>query len=244
MMKKIFSIFRKLPVIVACLSLISTLGFASIADASGTAATSATAPNSSVSQDKLSAIISKGDSEIARRLATLNTLDTKISASTKISSADQTTLTTEVNNEISGLGTDKTNLDVATTLTAAHAAAQSIFTDYRVYALVTPQIFIIRTADRQQLVEAQLTTEATNIKTAMGASPTATQTSDLQSINTAITTANGLSVSVEKAVIALSPTDYNNDHTLLLQYYGNLKTAETSITQAISLAKTLIGTIK
>ncbi|HEY1645888.1 MAG TPA: hypothetical protein VGF75_05980, partial [Candidatus Saccharimonadales bacterium] len=80
-------------------------------------------------------IITKGNTEIQRRLNTLSTLDTKIASSTKLSSGDKATLTSEVNSESSGLTGTKTTLDDCTTLSCAETAASSIFSEYRVYAL-------------------------------------------------------------------------------------------------------------
>ena len=90
-------------------------------------------------QQALQNIINKGNQEIGRRLDALNTLSSKISTITKLSASDQSYLTTEVNTEISGLTSLKTQLDADTTLTAAHTDAQSIITEYRVYALVLPK---------------------------------------------------------------------------------------------------------
>lgn len=87
------------------------------------------------SQVRIAAIISKGDQEITRRLAELNKLDGKINSTARLTTADKTTLTAQVNTEITGLTALKTKLDADTTITAAHTDAVSILTEYRVYAL-------------------------------------------------------------------------------------------------------------
>lgn len=240
MIKKSLRVFKKLTVVITSLAVVSSFGFSTAAVASGTA-NSATSTTTSVVPDKLSDIISRGDSEITRRIKTLNKLDALINASIKISASDKTTLTTEVNNEISGLTADKTSLDAATTLTAAHTAAQAIFTEYRVYLLVVPQVKLIRAADRQQQIEASLTTLANNITTELGSSITSTESSDLSSMKTDISNASSLSSSVETAVLALTPANFNNNHAVLVQYNKQLNTAASDIQQAISEAKTLVN---
>lgn len=243
MLKNTLKFFKKVPVVIAGLSLLTTLGFSSITTASSTTTGGSSGACPSKGTLNLTQIITKGNAEIERRLTTLNKLDSLITASVKISSSDKTALTNEVNNEISGLNTDKTTLDAATTICAAREAAQSIFSEYRVYALVVPQVFLIKAADRQQTIEAQLNTIYTGLVSAIS-SPTSTQTSELEQLNTEITDATSLSQTAEKDIIALNPSDYNTDHTLLLQYYTQLNQAKSDIGQAITLAKELVASVK
>jgi hypothetical protein len=205
---------------------------------------SATSALSTTSADRLSSIISKGSAEIDRRLSTLNSLSPEISASTKLSSADKTTLTNEVTTELSGLTTLKATLAACNTISCAHTSAQSIFTDYRVYALIVPKVEIMSAADHQQQVEASLGTIASQLTTRLTGSSNTTLVSDLGTLKSDITSSEGLSSSVETNVVNLQPSDYDSNHSVLSQYVSSLKTAATDNQNALGLDKTIIQALK
>lgn len=218
----------------------------STAYASTTGSTTMTTKSSksAAAADTVSNIITKGTTEINRRLTTLNTLGPEITASTKLSASDKTTLTNTVNSEISGLTTLKSTLAACTTIICAHTAAQSIFSDYRVYALIVPQVGLISTADHQQQVEANLSKIASQISSIISGSSDTTIQSDLTALNSDISTAQGLSSNVESSVIGLQPSDYNTSHKVLAQYEANLKTAATDNKNAISEVQAILQQIK
>ncbi|HEY4964109.1 MAG TPA: hypothetical protein VIH90_05430 [Candidatus Saccharimonadales bacterium] len=228
----------------AIISLLSigSIGTASAISKAKTAASSI-GSSTSATQTAVQAIISKGDAEIERRLTTLNSLSSKISSSSKISAADKASLTDEVNSEISGLNSLKTTLDGSTTIASAKAAAQSIFNDYRVYALIVPKISLMQATDNQQLVEARLATLETNLGTRINSTTNASLQGDLASMITDTQSAQALSSSVETSVVGLQPSDYNSDHTLLIQYFTKLKTALADNQTAAQLGKTIVSSL-
>lgn len=194
-------------------------------------------------QQLLQTIQTKGASEIDRRLASLNGLTGEVSSSTKLSAADKTTLNNEITSDISELTTLKTTLAGETTVAAAKTDAQSIFSGYRVYALVLPQTHIVKTADNQQQIETQLSALASSISTKLTGSTDATLSSDLATMNTDIKNAQGLSSSVETDVIALTPSDYNSNKTVLSQYLADLKNAHADNLAAATEAKTILSSL-
>jgi hypothetical protein len=194
-------------------------------------------------QAQLQLIITKGTAEIDRRLTTLSTLDTKINSSTKISSADKTSLTSEVNNEVSGLTALKTNLAATTTVALARSYAQSIINDYRVYALVVPQVNILKTADDQQLVEAKLNTLETSLATRINSSTNTSLVAELTAMTTQTKSAESLSSSVESSVLSLTPSNYDSNHSLLVQYINSLKTASSDNQAAIASGKSIVSSL-
>jgi hypothetical protein len=208
--------------------------------------TSSPGSNTTAAKTLVSTIISKGNNEINRRLTTLNSLASKISSSTKISASDKTTLTNEVNSEVSGLSTLKTTLDACTTLSCAKSSAQSIFSEYRVYALVVPQVDMIKAADNQQLTEAKLATIASQLNTRLSSSSSSNSTllADLTTMNSDISSAQSLSSTVESAVEGFTPANYDSDHSLLSQYYQNLKSAQTDIQAAYTQGKAIAAALK
>jgi hypothetical protein len=194
---------------------------------------------------RLANVIAKGDQEIARRQATLATLNAKITAATHLTDSNKAALSSQVSAESAGLTALKTKLDSEKTLDAAHADAKAILDGYRVYALIVPKIALIRTADSEQATAARLTALAAKLQTRITASSKA---SDLQTtlndmvahVNTAQTTASA----VEAKVVNLQPTDYNSDHAILGGDRDQLKTAHTAIQAAITDAKTIIAALK
>ncbi len=200
-------------------------------------------------QTRLKNIIAKGDQEISRRLTSLASLANKINAATKLTSSDKTTLTNEVNDTISGLNALKTKLDSDTTIAAARADAQSIYTEYRVYALVAPKVNLIKVADDQQVVEQKLQTLIQKFQTRINAAKSkGKEVSALQDtlsdMTSKVTAAQGISSSIENKVIGLQPTDYNSDHALLSGDSAQLKTAHTDNMAAFSDAKQIVAGLK
>ena len=192
----------------------------------------------------LSVIIQKGDKEITRRLTSLNAVAGKISSASKLSSADKATLSDEVSTEISGLTTLKANLDDATDTATAKTDAESIFNDYRVYALILPKINLVKTADDQQVTETKLTSLATKLKTSLAAKPNAGLQTKLDDMNSQIAASQGISSSIESAVVSLQPSDYNSDHTILSGDRDKLKTAQADNKVAIADGKAIVAGLK
>jgi len=233
-------------------TIVGTVGLAIVpASALATSNTASTGSTSTSSKQaaRLQLIINRGNAEINRRLNTLGTLGTKISAATKLTSADQASLTSEVNDEVSGLQSLKISLDADTTLTGAETDAQSIFSGYRVYALIVPKVYLIKTADDQQVTETKLSTLVTKLQTAIttdqtaGKSVTSLQNS-LNDMTSKVQAAQTISSNIETTVLPLMPSDYNTDHTILSGDRDQLKTAQTDITTAITDAKSIISGLK
>lgn len=242
---------------IAITSSIAALGSTMFVTAAANAITTPTTNTTTTQQSTTSAneqtrlqnIISKGDQEIARRLASLATLTTKINAATRLTASDKTTLTNEVNDTISGLNTLKTKLDSETTIAAARADAQDIYTEYRVYALVAPKIGLVKVADDQQVVEQKLSTLIQKLQSRItsaqsnGKDVTALQNA-LNDMTTKVNAAQSVSNSIESKVISLQPTDYNSDHAILSGDSAQLKTAHADNEASYQDAKQIVAGLK
>lgn len=200
-------------------------------------------------QARLNAIISAGNREISRRLNTLGSLDSRINSAAKLTSGDKSSLASEVSSEQSGLNSLKTSLDAATTVSSAGNDAKSIISDYRVYALVVPKVWLVKAADDQQVVESKLSTLAGKLQSrinqakSQGKDVTALQ-SALDDLNSQVSAAQSISSSVESKVLALQPSDYNSDHSILSGYRGQLQTAHADNQKALNDAKTIVNGLK
>jgi hypothetical protein len=226
------------------------------ADASVSATASTNTPKASVSasvtatqQQHLQTIITKGDQEISRRLVKLSTLTSKINSSTKLTASNRTSLSDEVGNTNTGLTSLKTQLDADTTLTTAHTDAESIYTEYRVYAVVAPKVALIKVADDQQVEEAKFMTLAKNLQTRITAEQAAgkdvtTLQSDLNDLTAKVAAAEPISANIEATVINVEPTDYNSNHAVLAGDNTQLETAHQDLQAAATDAKNIISGLK
>jgi hypothetical protein len=219
-----------------------------VANASSNTAAKAAA-QSAAQQARVKLIITRGNSEISRRLSSLGGLSSKISSASKLSSADQASLSSEVSTEVSGLTSLKATLDADTTVSAAQTDAQSIINGYRVYALIVPKVNLVKTADDQQAAEAKLTGLAAKLQARITAAQTdgksvASIQSSLTEMTAKINAARTISSQIESSVINLQPSDYNSNHSVLSGDRDQLKTGQTDLQAAVTSAGTIISELK
>jgi len=211
--------------------------------------TNSTTSTTTAAQQRLANIISKGDQEITRRINNLTSVQSKITATTKLTASDQSTLSAEVSSEISGLTALKAQLDSSTTVSAAIVDVQDMFSEYRVYALVLPKVDLVKTSDDQLTTEGKLTTLAQKLQTRITAEKTAgkdvtTLQADLNAMTSSIASAQGISNSIENTTISLQPSDYDSNHSVLSGDVAQLKTALADEKSAYGEAKTIIEALK
>jgi hypothetical protein len=181
-----------------------------------------TAASSSTATNKLSTIQSRAAKEIDQRLTTLGNLSTQVANSTKLSLADQTSLNAEISSETTGLTTLKTQIAADTTADQASTDEATIFTDYRVYAVVVSKVGLLTIADNQQTIEAKLTTLAQNLQVKItddqtdGKSSTsvAAAQTELTSMTSQITDAHQISTTIENDVSPVLPSNWNANHNI------------------------------
>jgi hypothetical protein len=225
---------------------LSVIPASALAQAKATTAASGT---TAADQAKVKLIINRGNSEIARRLSTLNTLSAKVSSATKLTAADRASLSSEISTEVDGLNGLKTKLDADTTVSDAKTDAQAIIDGYRVYALIVPKVSLVKTADDQQVAEGKLSALSAKLQARItvaqtaGKNVTSLQT-ELASLNSKVSAAQAISSSIESAVVNLQPSDYNSNHSVLSGDRNQLKTAQSDIQGALSTATTIITNLK
>jgi hypothetical protein len=206
-------------------------------------------PSSTANQSLLKSAISAGDGEISRRLTTLNSLATGINSAQHLSSSDKSSLSSEVSTETAGLNTIQTKLNAETTVSEAVADDTDVITEYRVYVLVVPKVYIVIAADNQQSVEAALTKAASGFQAVLtNAQNAGKNVSSLQpllsDLNSRVTAANSISSNMESSVVSLQPSDYNSDHTLLVGDYNTLQTAQSDNQAALNDANQLLSGVQ
>jgi len=149
--------------------------------------------------DRLPTIISRSNTMITNRIASLTKLLNRIQNDKRLSASEKTTLTTQIQTDISGLNGLKTKIDADKDATTAKNDEKSIITSYYVYAAFEPKVrYLIilnnlqATTNNIQLLVPQLQKLVNTFKS-QGKDVTAIQallddvSSQLTTINTTIT---------------------------------------------------------
>lgn len=203
---------------------------------------------------KIAKIKQEANAEINRRLSFLRNLLSIINASSKLSSADKTTLTAEVDNEISGpapygLINLQTKINADVTLSDIEADRTSIFTQYRVYLLILPKVNIVATADYQQQAEANLTKFAGVLQTRLttlqqqGKNISSLQ-QELASMKSEVASASSQSSAAETNTMPLNPAGYDGNTSILVPYRQDVTTAHSSLVAARNDAQAIVKGIE
>jgi hypothetical protein len=155
-----------------------------------------------------------GDCEVDRRLTTLGQLTAAINASLALTAADKSALTAEIGPTSSGLTSLKATIDSAVSVVVLRVRIVEIATQFRVYDLVAPQVYLSNAADGVGAVAAQfgkISTElAGRISAARsaGKDTTAAQAA-LDATNSAIASAIASASPLPGKLLALTPAQFN-----------------------------------
>ena len=168
--------------------------------------------------------------ELTRRLTALNNLISRITSLKRLTSDQKTSLTTQVQSEISDLTTLQTKISGDTDIATLRTDVQSIVKSYRIFALFIPKMTIISHADN--LIEiANLMTEVSGkLQTRLDAAKSAgNDTTAAQSLMTdraaKIADAIAQATSAMNTVLPLTPDGYPGNKTTLQSARTMLVTA-------------------
>ena len=109
----------------------------------------------------------KGDSEITKRINSLNNLMAKIQAMKNLSDTNKDSLSSTIQTALTNLTSLKTKIDSSTSTTTLKTDLKSVTADFRVYALVMPQISLLAATDRIDSITSQMQTLSTKLQTRM-----------------------------------------------------------------------------
>jgi hypothetical protein len=104
-----------------------------------------------------------GRCEIDRRLETLTKLQSVVDASTALADAHEAALDNILSSTSAGLRALRTEIDGDTTVEAVREDIRRIFEDFRVYALVARQVWLVKAADTVVVTVARFATTAENL---------------------------------------------------------------------------------
>ncbi|MEI8337538.1 MAG: hypothetical protein WCF92_00125 [bacterium] len=152
----------------------------------------------------------KGDSEIAKRITSLNNLLAKINGMKKLSDTNKASLSSTIETALTNLNSLKAKIDSDTSTTTLKEDLKSITANYRVYALVMPQVSLLAATDRIDTIAASLEALSTKLQTrissAQGSGVDVTSANNsLADLNAKISDANAQALAINQAVSALTP---------------------------------------
>ncbi len=123
------------------------------------------------------------DKILDQRIENLNKLKERVAQFKNVNDTDKTSINTVISNVISDLGLLRTAIENATSTDYVKQVREMVNNNYRVYALIMPQLSIIASADRMITTVSMLSIVASKIEVRLGAVATGT---DITSANLAL----------------------------------------------------------
>ncbi|MGN6325690.1 hypothetical protein [Pseudolysinimonas sp.] len=196
------------------------------------------APTATHAAASLSDIQAKGAAATSKRIASLTAEISKITSAKGISSSDQSTVLATLNADVTGMKTLATKIAADTSVSTARTDYRSIYETYRVYVVALPQARITAAADRLtgtaiprlQQVSSKLATRVSG-------------NSDLQAklddLNAQLKTASSDTDGLAAAALAVTPADFNANHSAMTGLHDKAKAALAAVKQAAQDAKAI-----
>jgi hypothetical protein len=216
---------------------------ATAAVVAGITASAGASPSSSTSTVS-PALVAQADAAITERLDDLQGAATLVRQTSWLTPGDASALLAIINGEISGSSGEigltalKAQIDATTNPSTLRSDIASIYSGYRVYALVLPQVHLVRVADLitgdvigslQQSVTTLQTAITTEKADGQDTSAAQAAVNDLSAQITAISSdTNG----VAAAVLRLTPAEWDANHAVLSGPRSSLGAAAAALSKA------------
>jgi hypothetical protein len=194
-----------------------------------TAGASATVSASAVATAK-----TRADTEISRRTAALEALNTRVGQMTRVTDAFKSQLSSSLTAQISALATLKATIDADADTTTLKTDIKSITTSYRIYALILPQGRIAAAADRAVNIATMESALGAKLEARINAAPAGTDTSALTAALADLSAKATDAVTQAQASVTLTAAlqPDNGDATVMASNTASLKTGRDDITAA------------
>ena len=219
----------------------AVLASAAVLGAGGAIAGAATP---SAAPQSLSGIQAKAAAAISLRVNDLNAAISKVNADQRIGS-DNAALAAYLQADIAPLQALGQKIAGDTTESTAAADYATIFTDYRVLALVLPAAHIAGPADQIDVTTVpKLTALATKAASHVNLSNQAVLQPLLNDLNAQITAATNATAGVSATVLAYTPAEWNANHDLLTSGRAAVQSADNDIAKARADLKQIAAVLK
>ena len=236
------SIVTPLSIMLTSAIFISTVSLiANAQSATGTPAVS------KATQARITKIQTRADQEITRRIDGMNLLITRLGQMAKLSDSDKTTLTSELQSNITNLKTLQSTIDSETVIATLQTDVKSIASTYRIFALVMPRDNVIAAADKLASTVDALNILSTKISSRLTdpnftISNMTSVTDTLGEIKAKLQDASTQAQNAINAVVPLVPD--NSDKSVMASNTSALKTARGYIKTGTADIKTVLAEIK
>jgi len=156
------------------------------------------------------------NTEIDKRVTTLNGLVAIVNGATHLTADDRANLLTQITPELTALPVLKTKIDGDTDLATVKTDIQSIVTEFRVYRLLVPKVHLVRVADRLTDASNNLTVYADKLQAHIDKAKTdgkdvTNLTTTMTDMRVQIATAQSDAAGAVSSIINVTPDQYNVD---------------------------------
>lgn len=212
-------------------------------------ASASTPPPSTKPAHTLASVQAAAQTATGKRETALSAAIAKLDAAKGISASDKATLVGRLNADLAGMKAVEATISADTTLATASADFKTIFTTYRVFGVAIPQARIVADIDRATSIEIpKLTASATKLAARLAgkdaSKSTAALQSDLADMKKRIAAANTALSGASAKVLAITPSDFNSNRTVVTSARAAVKTAKTDLKQARADRKAIITALK
>jgi hypothetical protein len=203
----------------------------------------------SAQTQRVQSLKSRADTEISRRVSTLNSLTTKINVLKRLSSAQKANFISDIQNNITSLTSLNIKIDADTDPTILQADVKSIVDNYRIFALYVPKVHQLTGSDTITDVVLNLKSLTTKLQTKITADQKADKNvTDLQvkltDMQAKTTDAETQEQNIYTTVIQLDPSGYPDNLGSLQSALQMSETAKTDIQTARKDAQLIINELK
>ena len=186
---------------------------------------------------------------IDNRITRLNQLTSKVSADKYLTDGHRSSLSGIVSHALDGMNTLRPQVQAATDAASLRTPCTAVVNDYRVYALVSPQVHLTRAADAAAHGITKLSDVDAKIDTAIASAAAAgkdvtTATADADAFTAAVAKVNTDIGGLADSVLALTPADYNANHGALDAARAQAKAARTDAKAARTAGQTVRADLK
>jgi hypothetical protein len=203
---------------------------------------------SGMTQARMTLLKDRGHLAIQRRLNEIDRLTALVSGATHLSESNRSTLLSKLTSDRSGLQALDTKIQGDTDATTLRSDLQSIVTAYRIYVLVAPQVHLVVAADRVAAFVAIGNSIAGQIQTKIDAAKgkgkdIKTAQAMLDDMRKQLADATTAIAGVASNVIALTPSGYPGNRTVLLAARSSILTARAHLAKARADAHTALDAL-
>jgi len=232
-------------------SLVGTIAAAALVVGAGVPAFASTStPNPTVKTTRtLESVQTAAKTATGKRENALSAAIAKLDIAKGISASDKATLMDRLNADLVGMKAVEAEIAADTTLVAASADLKTIFTTYRVFGVAIPQAHIVADIDRATSIDIpKLTASQTKLAAKLAGKDAAKSTevlqSDLADMAEQIAAANTELSGASAKVLAITPTDYNSNKTVVKSARASVKTAKNDLKLARADRKAILAALK